>query len=153
MSVRNCSVKSSQRGPSRLLSGGSVIPGERTKNSNEHQIYLSDAALAILKLLPRIANSKYIFSTTGHSPISGFSKGKRRLDEKTPDLAPYRIHDLRRTFATGCARLKIPVTVTEKALNHARGTLGGIVKVYQKHEYAEETKAAFIAWANLSRHL
>ena len=38
--------------------------------------------------------------------------------------------------------------VAEKALNHASGSLAGIVKVYQRHEYAEETKAAFIAWGN-----
>ena len=56
-------------------------------------------------------------------------------------------HDLRRTCATGLARLGIPVRVTEATLNHVSGTGGGIVGVYQRHDFADEKRAALDAWA------
>ncbi len=125
-----------------------TVPAVRTKNGIEHKIYLSDAACAVIKSLPRIAKAKFLLSTTGKSPCSGFSKAKIRLDKETPDVAPFRLHDLRRTCATGMARLGVPLTVVEKALNHVSGSFAGIVATYQRHTYAEETKSAFIAWGD-----
>ncbi|MAY45068.1 MAG: integrase, partial [Rhodobacteraceae bacterium] len=45
--------------------------------------------------------------------------------------------------------LGIPVRVTEAVLNHVSGTAGGIVSVYQRHDYADEKRAALDAWARL----
>ena len=125
-----------------------TIPAARTKNGVEHSIYLSDAALAIINSLPRMAGAKFLLSTTGKSPCSGFSKAKLRLDKEMSDVAPFRLHDLRRTCATGMARLGVPLMVVEKALNHVSGSFAGIVATYQRHTYAEETKSAFIAWGD-----
>lgn len=47
------------------------------------------------------------------------------------------------------ARLGVPVRVTEAVLNHVSGTGGGIVGVYQRHDYAEEKRQAVEAWARL----
>jgi integrase len=58
-------------------------------------------------------------------------------------------HDLRRTYATGMARMGIAVRVTEAVLNHVRGTGGGIVAVCQRHDFADEKRAALDAWARL----
>jgi hypothetical protein len=44
------------------------------------------------------------------------------------------------------ARLGIPVRVTEAVLNHVSGTGGGIVAVYQRHDFAEEKRHAMEAW-------
>jgi integrase len=63
------------------------------------------------------------------------------------ELAPWRLHDLRRTFATGCARLGVPLHVVEKCLNHTSGTFGGIVAVYQRHDFLEERRHAIVTWA------
>ena len=57
-------------------------------------------------------------------------------------------HDLRRTTATGLQRLGIQLPVTEAALNHVSGSRGGIVSVYQKHDYLPEKAAALNAWAD-----
>ena len=124
-----------------------TIPGERTKNGKEHRVYLSDAALAILKSMPRIDGSKFVFSTSGDAPSSGFSKAKARLDKLTSDLPEWRLHDLRRTVATGFARLGVDLVVGEKCLNHISGSLKGVAKIYNRHDYADEMKAAWIAWA------
>jgi hypothetical protein len=40
----------------------------------------------------------FVFTTTGRSPVSGWSKTKRRLDEAMK-IPPWRLHDLRRTAA------------------------------------------------------
>ena len=62
-------------------------------------------------------------------------------------VAPWRLHDLRRTFATGCARLGVPLHVVEKCLNHTSGSFGGIVGVYQRHDFAAERREAMNVWA------
>ncbi len=81
--------------------------------------------------------------------MSGFSKAKTQLDKLTPDLAPYRLHDLRRTCASHMAKLGIALPVIEKCLNHTGGSFAGIVGVYQRHTFADEMeKAAFKGWGD-----
>ena len=62
-------------------------------------------------------------------------------------MAPFTVHDLRRTFASGCARLGVRIEVVERALNHASGSFRGIVGVYQKYDFADEKRAALDAWS------
>lgn len=101
-----------------------------------------------------------MFTTTGESPVSGFHKGRHHIAKRMAEIAAdeageaveiphWTFHDLRRTAATGMARLGIPVRVTEAVLNHVSGTAAGIVSVYQRHDYADEKRAALDAWARL----
>jgi hypothetical protein len=46
------------------------------------------------------------------------------------------------------ARLGISLAVIEKILNHTSGSFGGIVGVYQRHEFSEEKRRALDAWAS-----
>jgi len=133
-----------------------ILPGTRTKNGREHSIHLSGAALAVFDSVSRMKNpSGFLFTTNGKKPCSGFSRAKTRLDklmteyaaEDDKELAPWVIHDLRRTVASGMARLGIALPVIERALNHISGSFAGIVGVYQKHEFSEEKKDAFEKWA------
>jgi integrase len=107
----------------------------------------------------------------GKFAVSGFTKAKRRLDalmlQRLKDTAgergenpnkvklePWRIHDLRRTGATGMAALGFPIHVVERVLNHIAGaTTGGLVAVYQRHEYLAERRAALEAWADYLKGL
>src|SRR5262245_33905878 len=127
-----------------------TLPAERTKNNQPHQVPLSDAALAVLERMPRIKESPFVFTTNGGaSPASGYSKNTRRLDALLPaPMPPWRLHDLRRTCASGMARLGINLPVIEKVLNHSSGSFAGIVGVYQKHSFADEKRAALEAWGN-----
>jgi len=127
-----------------------TLPPARTKNNQPHEIPLSKAALAVLQNVPRITSSPFVLTTNGGaSPASGYSKNKRRLDALLPAGMPaWRLHDLRRTCASGLARLGINLPVIEKVLNHSSGSFAGIVGVYQKHSFADEKRAALEAWGN-----
>jgi integrase len=124
-----------------------IIPKERTKNEQTHDVPLSRACLDILRNIPRIAGSDFVLTTTGEGPINGFSKNKRQLNSLLPaDMPAWRLHDLRRSVASGMARLGINLPVIEKVLNHTSGSFGGIVGVYQRHDFAAEKRAALEAW-------
>ena len=130
-----------------------VLPASRTKNKREHTVPLAPAAREIIRGVHRIAGCRFVFSTNGRTPVSGFSKSKRQLDAvmlKLSDgvaIPAWTLHDLRRTCATGLARLGVPLEVTEKILNHVSGSFGGIVSVYQQHDYLEERRDALKRWA------
>ena len=134
------------------------LSSDRTKNARAHDVPLSGAALAVLQAKERIkGGAGYVFTTTGYAPVQGFFKAREHIAKAMEELAsegrdervtlPYwTFHDLRRTAATGMARLGIQVRVTEAVLNHVSGTAGGIVSVYQRHDFADEKRAALKAW-------
>jgi integrase len=124
-----------------------TLPAARAKNSIEHAIPLSDQAVEILKALPRIAGSDFVFTINGRNPIRGASLVKRRIDKLVPPIPPWVLHDVRRTVASGMARLGINLPVIEKLLNHVSGSFAGIVGVYQRHSFADEKRAAMQTWA------
>jgi integrase len=64
-----------------------TLPGQRTKNSVEHDVPLCSDIREIVARLPRIARSEFIFTTTCQAPISGFSKAKARLDALMLEIA------------------------------------------------------------------
>jgi integrase len=131
-----------------------VIPAVRSKNGLSHPVFLTDPAIRILKNLPRFDRDKsdtdFVFSS-GTTEPSGFSRAKRRLDREIKAsgelLNAYVIHDLRRSAASGMARLGVALPVVERCLNHVSGSFGGIVGVYQRHSYADEMREAFSRWA------
>jgi len=126
-----------------------LLPAERTKNDRPHAIPLPTQARAIIESRPQINGSAFVFTIDGRRPIVGWAKVKREISIKA-GLNPksWRLHDLRRTCASGMQRLGTPVPVVEKALNHVSGTFRGIVATYQRHTYAEEIRVALQAWAD-----
>ena len=106
-----------------------TIPGSRTKNGKTHLVHLSLEAMAII-------NSKPQFIGRG---VSGFSKAKAILDRYS-GITNYRIHDFRRTAATGMARLGVDPGIVERVLNHYQGS------VYQRFEYQPQRRTALELW-------
>jgi integrase len=62
-------------------------------------------------------------------------------------LAPFTLHDLRRTAATGMAAIGIAHHVVDRILNHAEGKISGIAAIYNRHAYLNERKTALERWA------
>jgi integrase len=133
------------------------IPRERAKNDKTHDVALSEAALAVIAEVEATArvrgNKGYLFTTTGETAVSGFSRVKKTFDKLIGDMPPWRFHDLRRTVATGMQRLNVRLEVTEAVLGHISGSRAGIVGIYQRHDYADEKCQALDAWARLVLHL
>jgi integrase len=123
-----------------------TLPRERVKNDRRHEVPLSSQAVATIQALPRISD-RFVFSTNAESPVNDFGKNKGRLDELS-GVSDWVLHDLRRTVASGMARLGISLSVIEKVLNHVSGSFAGIVGVYQRHEFADEKRAALERWAD-----
>jgi integrase len=119
------------------------LSGERTKNGEPHTIPLSKPAAAIVEKLPKIDKSEFVFTTTGKTPVSGWSRVKESLPELSP---PWTIHDLRRTVATGMQKLGVGLQVVEAILGHVSGSRAGVVGIYQRHGYDAEKRAALEAW-------
>ena len=150
-----------------------TIPAENAKNGKAHLVPLNALAVEVLKSLP-IEGAKpksFVFTTTGETAPSGWSKAKARLDkqilerrknkakengqdpETAESLEPWKLHDLRRTMATGMQKLGIRLEVTEAVLNHVSGSRAGIVGIYQRHSWSEEKRTALKAWSKAIRQM
>jgi integrase len=132
-----------------------TVPAARAKNNKVHDVPLSDAAVAVIEALPKVYSPEgLLFTTNSKTPVSGFSKAKKELDDAMPSKTPpWVLHDIRRTVATGMQKLNIALPVTEAVLNHVSGSRAGIVGVYQRHDYADEKRSALQAWANYLANL
>ena len=141
-----------------------TLPAERTKNGRAHEVPLSGDAVEMIRGLPRVEGRvDLVFTTTGRTSVSGFSRAKMAVDAHILDVlrdnasdsgsdvvrGPVRwtLHDLRRTVATGLQKLGVRLEVTEAVLNHVSGSRAGIVGIYQRHEYKDEKRLALEAWA------
>jgi integrase len=121
------------------------IPGSRTKNKRPHVVPLAPLARDVLESVS--AKAGLLFTTTGRSPVSGFSKMKIRLDNSM-SIPPWRLHDLRRTAATGMAGIGVPPHIIEACLNHVSGAKAGVAGTYNRAAYEPEKRAALERWAD-----
>jgi hypothetical protein len=64
--------------------------------------------------------------------------------KKLAGFNDWRIHDLRKTFATGCQRLGVDTKIVDRCQNH--NPVKGSGAHYLFHEYLDERKAAFELW-------
>jgi integrase len=124
-----------------------IIPAKETKSQRTHLVPLSAPVVELLKDLPRLG--EYVFTHDGESHVSGYAKAKSRLDSfiaaTDAKVAPWRLHDLRRTAATHMVRLGISEEVVGRVLNHS--PKGVTAKVYALHTYAPEKRSALDRWA------
>ncbi|MBX6743582.1 MAG: site-specific integrase [Acetobacteraceae bacterium] len=131
------------------------LPGDRTKNGRPHDVPLSTEAVEIIQAVKRRKADLLVFQGPTRNAPSGFGKMKARLDaalaraakQGGPKVAPWTLHDLRRTVATGLQRLGVRLEVIEAVLNHVSGSRAGIVGVYQRHGWAREKAEALRGWA------
>jgi integrase len=131
------------------------IPKARYKGDRDHVVPLAQNAATVLQELPVWSGNDYfLFSTRdGRVPVSGFSKGKIRLDEEVrrvmradamdAPLVPYRIHDFRVTCETRLATLGFNQDVRDAVLGHAKP---GLQKTYNKYDYLKEKRDALSAY-------
>jgi integrase len=131
-----------------------TIPAERHKAGSAHFVPLTGDMLALLCELPRFPHGDFLF-TANHGSISigGFSRRKAELDrlmlaelrkeDTRADLAPFVLHDLRRTVRTRLSALRVPDTVAEMVIGHGRK---GLQRIYDLHAFVDEMREALEAW-------
>lgn len=145
-----------------------TIPSARAKNKRQHVVPLAPQAVELLMAAPRIeSRARFVFprcrervagKITEETCVSGLSRAKARLDAKVLELLReqcasaeplphWSFHDLRRSCASGLARIGVDLHIIERCLNHISGSFGGIVSVYQKHKYEDGMRRALEAWA------
>jgi integrase len=120
------------------------LTGARTKNGEPHKIPLSNPAKLVFSQIPRIAGSEFVFG----KPLSGGAWSQAKLKFATAGIPHWRIHDLRRTVATGLQRLGFNLQVIEAVLAHTSGSRSGVVGTYQRHSFDPERRAALDAWGD-----
>jgi integrase len=121
-----------------------VLPPARTKNGRQHEVPLSAQALAILKRQPRRNSTDFVFNDRG---FRDWGRAKQQLDERL-HIAPWRLHDLRRTCATQLGELGVQPHHIEAILNHYSGHRAGVAGVYQRAKYGPEMRSALQRWAD-----
>jgi integrase len=145
-----------------------VLPKERSKNDRAHVVHLCPEARDVLASIRQVEGWDLVFTVTGKTPPSGFTRAKEALvremlieagDERairTPgkkkdqplpkDPVTWRFHDFRRTAVTWLAGNGFPPHVADRILNHVTGAIQGVAAIYQRYEFLAERKAALEAW-------
>jgi integrase len=140
-----------------------TLPASRSKSGRAIRVPLCDAAANILRqaIAERPDQGPFIFSTTGVTAVSGWSKAKGRLDKSiatrrlsigvAEPIEPWRFHDLRRSFAThACDLLEIDPAVADRCLNHVgASTTTAVSRVYARNEMFSQRREALTKWADL----
>jgi integrase len=129
------------------------IPDEASKTGKGHTVPLSPWAVDEFRALKRLARrSRFVIpSADDTKPLEaklltrGVAKCLRRFEAR--GIAPFTLHDLRRTCRTGLARLQVAPHIAERVLNHAQDRIPG---TYDVHDYVEEKREALVLW---ERHL
>lgn len=120
-------------------------PAGFTKNKYEHRLPIGARTGKILDAVPGEDDHYFQSEKVEETIFNSWSKSKVAFD-KPLQIAPYTLHDLRRTYSSNLARLGVPIHVTEKLLNHVSGTISGVAAVYNRHTYQPEMREAVTAY-------
>jgi integrase len=147
-----------------------TLPAGRTKRANALRVPLSPLARSIIMEAiahpDRPKDSQFVFTTTGKTSVSGFSKAKKRLDSEIQAARVKRaaekgveavamphwvLHDLRTSFNTlACDVLGVDAHVADRILNHvATATTSKVMRIYNRAELFEPRKKVLGSWAEL----
>lgn len=133
-----------------------TIRKERMKRSKAHNVYLSRQALDILIALKTCAgNSRYLLPSRydADAPMSRATFNRvtylvaERAEKERLPLAPFTVHDLRRTGSTLLNELGFNSDWIEKCLAHEDGRSSR--GVYNKAEYEVQRRHMLQEWADM----
>lgn len=125
------------------------LPEARNKVKEPRIIPLSPLAMSVLARV--VEAGPFMLSSRGDKPFTNIGHAKAALDAAITKasgepLWPWRLHDLRRTVATGLQRLGVRLEVIEAVLGHVSGSRAGIIGIYQRHRFEAEAREALAAW-------
>jgi integrase len=119
------------------------IPAERFKGKRPHAVPLSAAVATIITAQLKASGCDYPFPSSADTPFTGFGKAKAALDKAVlaakAEIAPWTLHDLRRTARTLMSEIGVRAEIAEHVLGHALGTLA---RTYDRHGFLAEKRDA-----------
>jgi integrase len=127
-----------------LKDGKWTIQREEREKGTPPSLMLPKAALDIIYSQPCLASNDYVFAGIGDSYISGMTKRKSLFEKKLTGVAPFTIHDLRRTAKSLMSKAGVLPHISERVLGHV---IGGVEGVYDHHDYGNEKEHALAALA------
>lgn len=125
-----------------------------TKNGEPHDVMLCQQAIELLGYRKGIDKVFLFPSTRAGQHVAQKALGlaqytARHMEPesgaKDPIEVPWTVHDLRRTVATGLARLGCPRVVQDRILNHVDNSVAAI---YDRHSYDAEARTWLQKWAD-----
>ena len=122
-----------------------TIPAEAREKGNARELVLPEAALEVIRARAKVESNPYIFAGRTTGPLRNFYTGKERFDADVK-MAPWTIHDLRRTAKSLMARAGVRPDISERVLGHV---ITGVEGTYDRHSYREEKAHALKALAGL----
>ena len=145
---RRAEIGGMRRSELNLDSGIWTLPKERSKNNHALTITLPPTALTIIRSVQSTQDA--LFGDHAETGFNSWNIGKRELDRRLADDAvkPWRLHDLRRSVATGMADLGIEPHHIEACLNHFSGHRAGVAGIYNRSSYDRVIAAALARWAD-----
>jgi integrase len=136
-----------------------TLPETVTKNRKDHTFPYGPDVVAILERLA--GQSQYLFPANRAiwrkgkrtTVFNSWGKSKAAFD-KACGISGWTLHDLRRTFSTNLAGLKVPPHIVERLINHKFGSIqnqtdglvSAVAEIYNRHLYMDEMREAIIAW-------
>jgi integrase len=139
-----------------------IVPAARMKASREHRVPLTDEAAALLKAMPRLARSPYVFAAPrggqlSDTPVSAVMRRMQMAEEKAGRTGwldprsgrPAVPHGLRSTFRDWAAEQGYDRDMSEIALAHNVGT--EVERAYRRSDMLERRRAMMAAWARFLR--
>lgn len=100
-------------------------------------------ARAILDRQPKVNDYSFLGHIEGtHFDDGSWGKLKKEFDKRS-GVANWQVRDLRRTFRSTLARLKVPREIAEIMLNHVTGAgKNDLDEIYDRYGYLPEKRAA-----------
>jgi len=122
-----------------------TIPGSHTKNRRDHSVPILPLALETLRGFP--PGRHYVLSRWGDSHLSegAWSKIKRDI-QAASGTGDWQLRDLRRTFRSNMARLRVPRDLCEVLINHAPPVLDEIYDRYDRLDEKREALEKYETW-------
>jgi integrase len=128
-----------------LSAAALILPPTRTKNGRGHRVPVASLAADELQALAEDTNHQDRFAGLVFPGIPSRTAAICRALRTRVGIDDWTWHDIRRTAATGMARLGCPREHVEAALNHISAR-GGLVGIYQRHTFDTEAAAALLRW-------
>src|SRR5262249_12708185 len=121
------------------------------KNGRQHTLPLTSLAMSIIQSVPKRIDRDHLFGTHSDAGLSHWHQ-KAELDQRL-SIKPWRVHDLRRTCATGMADIGVQPHIIEAVLNHQSGHKGGVAGIYNRSSYEREVRNALALWCDHVRSI